>query len=87
MSIPLITITILLLAIPSYCHNEDKYANRCISCNQYGMTYCASPPNFDVIGYCADTELHCTNTHILQKNLIECKRADKFAADNGANGL
>ena len=51
------------------------------------MTYCAAPPDFNIIGYCADTELHCTNTHKLQKKIVECKRDEKFAVDNGASGM
>ena len=49
------------------------------------MTYCSSPPDYDINGYCADTPLHCTNTHVLQKNILECKKSVKFEADNSGS--
>lgn len=73
-----IMITLLLaiaLSPPAMAHNEDKYGGRCVSCNQYGMTYCSAPPAYEIDGYCADTEFHCTNTHQLHKNMLECKKA------------
>ena len=59
---------ILLCAIfiqKTIAHNEDEFENRCVSCNQFGMTYCADPPDFNIAGYCADTPRHCKNVNML----------------------